>query len=167
MNTAEQIQQFVPRIYASEDVVEIRCLLKGEPKATRTFWRRARDLPGLIPELQTLNRRGLGIYAGANPRKGDGLAGDANVQTFRVLFVDFDKIEADGTGPSEIALGRIEAAGLPAPTLVVFSGHGIHAYWRLAEPIDEAQWRDLQQRLNQALGSDPTIKNPEIGRAHV
>jgi hypothetical protein len=37
------------------------------------------------------------------------------------------------------------------PNLIVFSGHGYHLYWRLAEPTD-AQPGDAQRRLEEVLG---------------
>lgn len=54
-----------------------------------------------------------------------------------------------------------QAAGLPKPTLVLQSGHGIHAYWRLDKPLrDLKRWTALQKRLIAAVGSDPSIHDP-------
>jgi hypothetical protein len=158
MNTVEQIRQYIACVYDPDDWVEVR-LLKGDDARKR--WCRAKDLPSMAAELEQANVAGWNIYAGPNGRKGEKLSGDENVATFRILFLDFDKIEADGAGPSEIVLSRIDGAKLPAPTLVIFSGHGVHCYWRLKNPIDEKRWRNLQERLIQTLGSDPKIKNPE------
>lgn len=158
MNATEQLQQYVACVYEPEDWVEIRCLRGGDAKK---YWCAAKELPSLADGLGKANGDGWNVYAGPNSRKGKGLSGDANVAAFRTVFVDFDHIEADGCSPTEIALSRIEDAGLPAPTLVVFSGHGVHAYWRLTAPVDEATWRNLQERLNKTLGSDTAIKNPE------
>ena len=56
------------------------------------------------------------------------------VRVVRVLWADLDHCT-----PEE-ALQRCEKAGLPRPSIVVRSGHGIHLYWLLAEPclIDDA-----------------------------
>lgn len=158
MNAVDQILQFVACIFVPGDWVEIR-LIKSP--AVRKRWCLAENLAAMTPELEAANREGWNIFIGPNPRKGDGLSSDANVATFRVLFCDFDKIKADGCSPAEIALSRIEDAKLPAPALVLFSGHGCHAYFRLAAPIDGARWRSLQQRINQAVDADPTICNAE------
>jgi len=161
MNTVEQIRQYVACVYDPDDWAEIRALHSVRKGDVNKLWSRAKDLPALVEQLQAANNAGWNIYVGPNGRKGENLSGDENVATFRVLFVDFDHIEADGAGPSEIALSRIDAAKLPQPTLVIFSGHGIHCYWRLTSPIEEKRWRDLQERLNQTLGADPKIRNPE------
>jgi hypothetical protein len=158
MNAAEQLHQYVVSVYEPEDVVEIRILRGGD---ARKHWCAAKELPSLADQLGKANGDGWNIYIGVNPRKGKGLSGDVNVAVFRCVFVDFDHIEADGCSPTEIALSRIEDAGLPVPTLVIYSGHGTHGYWRLAVPVAEGTWRNLQARLNQALGSDPAIRNPE------
>jgi len=159
MSTLKQIQQYAACVYEPDDWVEIRALRDGSAKK---FWRKARDLSSLVPALESLNHAGWNIYVGGNPRQGDGLSSDENVATCRCLFVDFDHIEpADGISPSEVVLAIIEEKGLPAPTMVIFSGHGVHCYWRLTVPITPDQWRPKQERLNPHLGSDPTIKNPE------
>lgn len=159
MTPSEQLGRYVACVYEPGDWVEVRVLRNS---VARKHWRQASGLLGLVGEIETLNREGWNIYAGPNPRKGTDLSGDANVATFRVLFVDFDHLDGgDGVSHDELACAKIEEAGLPMPTLRVFSGHGAHAYLRLAEPISEERWRDLQERLNQTLGSDPTIKNPE------
>jgi hypothetical protein len=73
----------------------------------------------------------------------------------RCLFVDFDGIEP------ATARDKWYGAGLPRPTLIIASGHGVHAYWRLAEPItDMALWTRYQKRLIALLGSDGAIHDP-------
>jgi hypothetical protein len=147
-------------IFEAEDIVELRLLGKGSPIK---LWKSARDLPEIYGQLIRYNRQNYNIYAGVNPRQAKGISGDEGVLLARCLFADFDDIHpGDGCGPSEFVLMRIEEANLPNPTLVIFSGHGIHTYWRLSEPIkDMNKWKQLQERLIAALQSDPSIKNPE------
>lgn len=161
MTTAEQIQQYVDCLYESGDMVEWRAI-GGDRKRTEQGWVSANALPARAQTLARLNSQGLNIYVGANPRKAAGLTGDANVPLCRALFVDFDHLDVgDGLSHDELACERIEKAGLPAPTLRVFSGHGIHAYWRLMEPMQSAYWTAIQERMILALDTDRVIKNPE------
>ena len=61
-----------------------------------------------------------------------------------------------------LVLGRIIDAELPEPDIVICSGHGIHTYWKLEEPLhDMEKWRQVQQRMNSVLDADRTIQNPE------
>jgi integrase len=147
-------------IFETGDIVELRLLGKDNPIK---LWRLAKDLPGMFEELLRYNRQGYNIYAGVNPRRADGKSGDKNVLFARCLFADFDDIlPIDGCGPSEFVLMRIEEADLPNPTLVIYSGHGVHTYWRLKKPIEDLdKWKQLQERLITAIGSDKSIKNPE------
>lgn len=42
--------------------------------------------------------------------------------------------------------------GMPKP-LVVDSGHGVHAYWPLVEPIQRAEWEPVAQRLKKVCAA--------------
>jgi archaellum biogenesis ATPase FlaH len=69
------------------------------------------------------------------------------------LFADFD-----GGVTTEEALQRIKTAGLPWPTAIVESGGGVHAWWRLAEPMKDVNaWHVRMKGLATALGSDQSI----------
>lgn len=95
------------------------------------------------------------IYVGANPRSRLGGRDAASVALARCLFVDFD-------GPTvEQALKIVSDAGLPPPTLVVMSGHGVHCWWRLVEPMKNlGLWTRYQKALIALVGSDPKIHDP-------
>lgn len=97
----------------------------------------------------------LNIYASANPRMVTGCKNSDDVILARSLFVDIEKITVDQ------ALAKVTAAGLPMPTMIVVSGHGVHLYWRLLVPItDLIRWTAIQKRLIQVFGSDPAIHDP-------
>lgn len=154
------LHAYCQAVFEPNDIVELRLLGKGNPMK---IWRAAKELSGMHEELLWHNQQGYNIYAGANPRNVKGISGDDGVLIARCLFADFDDIlPGDGCGSSEFALMRIEEANLPNPTLVIFSGHGIHTYWRLSEPVEDLdRWKQLQERLIAVLGSDRSIKNPE------
>lgn len=110
----------------------------------------------MVRKLADANAEGFNIYVGPNPRLACGAKGDAGVALARCLFVDFDKCAVDD------AFERIVEAGLPTPTLTINSGHGCHAYWRMAEPMrDLASWKEIQKDLIALLGTDKVIFNPE------
>ncbi|MFH1266011.1 MAG: DUF3987 domain-containing protein, partial [Planctomycetota bacterium] len=68
---------------------------------------------------------------------------------------DFDHTTADD------AQARWQALGLPEPTTFIASGHGVHAYWRLSEPLtDLGVWSCFQRDLAAAVGSDPAVSDP-------
>lgn len=95
------------------------------------------------------------IYAGVNPRFASRCTTNEDVICGRCLVADLDKTTlAD-------ALDRLKTAGLPQPSMIVLSGHGVHFYWRLTKPITNlAGWTAIQKRLIWLLGSDPAIHDP-------
>lgn len=156
--TATQIQQFVSAIHAPDDVVEVR-LIWPDPKVkkdARSEWFVASELADQADQLTQANAAGWNIYVGANPRRAKGKRGDACIRLARTIFADIENIDAGD------ARARITAAELPAPTLLLNSGHGIHTYWRLDEPTaDLAAWKKLQQDLAHLLKGDRVVCNPE------
>ncbi len=158
--TLQNIQTLAKKLFDADDIVEVRCI---KERQIVKRWSLAASLSQMAGELWELNQQGYNIYYGVNPRTAHGKSGDTHVLLARCLFCDFDNIEpGDGCGRWEFVYTDLFIAGLPEPTLGVTSGHGIHVYWRLAEPItDLAAWRKIQINLNAHVKADPTIKNPE------
>ncbi|MBC8468883.1 MAG: hypothetical protein H8D56_05380 [Planctomycetes bacterium] len=156
------LEKYCKTVYEPADVVELRLINKRDD-VRKKKWTFAKDMPQMETELKKLNQQGYCVYVGPNPRKSKGLSGDDNVLLARCLFCDFDHIEPlDGCGPAEFVTCEIIEAGLPEPNLVINSGHGIHTYWRLSEPItDMNRWRQIQEKLNHTLKADSSIKNAE------
>ena len=85
-----------------------------------------------------------------------------NVAEIAAFWLDIDcGAGRDYVGPREAleALARFcRATGLPQPSLVL-SGHGVHAYWPLEEPLTPEVWTPLALQLKeltklQGLGAD-------------
>ncbi len=155
--SAASIQTFTACVFAPDDIVEVRPLpprhLTLPP--VRQTWSRASELADATATLQKTNADRYDIYVGANPRSHHGGASRNDVSLARCLFADFDGVTVE-----EVREG-IESAGLPAPTLTLNSGHGVHTYWRLTEPMtDLAAWTGFQKDLIGILGSDPAIHDP-------
>lgn len=105
-----------------------------------------------LAQLDGANALGWGAYFAVGLRR-QGLTrwqrgSTADIVTLPALFVDVDD-------PSSDALHRLQAAS-PAPSCIVHSGGGYHAYWWLDEPtVDLALARRLLRGLAAALGGDP------------
>ena len=107
------------------------------------------DFESKLRKVAGLNNTGCCIFVGANPRKGDGLTGREGTKEARSYFADFD----GGTTPEQ-ALGTIHKAGLPDPSIIVFSGNGTHPYWLLHEPeSDLYEWENRMRWIAYSLGS--------------
>lgn len=148
--TQEELACYAASVFGPTDVVEVRRLPCG-----RSSWHQAGKLAEAAESLVQDNQHNQHIYVGANPRCVQGGTRGKDVACARCLFADFDGIGLD------IVRDKRHNAGLPTPTLTIASGHGVHTYWRLAEPItDMALWSVLQKRLIALLGSDSAIHDP-------
>lgn len=160
MTPSAQLATFAGIVWPQGACVEIRPLpvVKGEslPGWVQRRWVRADILPTLYEELKTWNDEGQAqLYAGVLPRKGDGLSGNDNCESGQVMWMD-----ADGWTPDE-AKQRVADAGLPAPSLLVATGHGVHAYWRLTGLCFPDRLSKLVGDLARMLGSDVIVANTE------
>lgn len=148
------LQLFADCLFEPDDIVEVRMLTQTTRKST-SEWCRACELAGRHDAFAKLSRC-YDLYAGANPRCEYGKRGDAAVYLARTIFVDLDGVTIDRVAR------RLDKRGLPLPTCVVWSGGGVHVYWRLNAPlIDMELWRACQKQMIKLLDSDPCIHNPE------
>lgn len=137
-------------VFNPGDVVEVRRI-----PSKRSTWHDARTLPEMAAILSRDNKTGQNIYVGVNPRTKEGGKTANDVALARCLVADFDHIEPNA------ARAQWEGADLPEPTLLIASGHGVHAYWRLRAPLSNlAEWSTLQRALSAALDSDRAIHDP-------
>ena len=147
-----QMRSFTTCLFDPVDIVEVRRL-----PVARSTWHVAAVLESVGMRLLEENGRGQNLYIGANPRPAIGARGDACITIAHSLFADFDGIESPA-----VAAERIERAGLPTPTVGLWSGHGVHCYWRLRYPFDDLdRWSAFQMDLAALLGSDPVVFNAE------
>ncbi len=155
MTARDQIATFAECVFEPTDTVESRFLPKG-----RSIWVPAGELADQADELLRDNAAGEHIYVGANPRKAVGGRKAEDVAVARCLFCDWDGITV------EEARERITKVGLPKPTMLIASGHGVHGYWRLIEPLTDLQaWTGWQRRLIAVVDSDPSIHDaPRVMR---
>ena len=155
-----QLSQFAACLWEPMDLIETRCLMNGDAEQE---WLYVHELPGRADKLLELNRAGWNCYCGAAPRPRAGASGDENIELCRTLFADFDQkhFPAGCTDQEEYVETKVQEVGLPTPTMTVNSGHGIHCYFRLEEPLDPGRWKVGNRRLSELLGSDPSISNPE------
>lgn len=156
--TATQLNLFFSTIWTPGDIVEVRAIWPERTgPAPRSIWRPAGEwVAGTdTDQLDRLNREGWNLYAGVLPRTAAGARGNANVLPGAVLWADIDHVTA------EVAEERLAASGLPEPSVIVNSGHGIQCYWLLTEKRPPAELRGLVGDIAALLGSDPSVRNEE------
>jgi len=86
------------------------------------------------------------------------------LRSLRACFVDLDRPEDDPERVLREVLEFCCEAWIPAPSLAVFSGRGLHLYWliRPAPPEALPVWQRVEDALVRKLkpfGADPTAKD--------
>lgn len=156
MTLQDELNGFFDALFDPADTVEIRFLKPLKTKSNQWY-----QYPGaIVHEWEDIEQRNnkQDVYFGVNPREGRGGTAES-IKVCRCVFADFDHTT------TETALNTIEQSGLPEPTVLVNSGHGAHAYWRLEEAIDVPQWRAIQLGLIELLKCDDKIHDaPRIMR---
>ncbi|HQR07139.1 MAG TPA: phage/plasmid primase, P4 family [Gemmatales bacterium] len=145
----QDIQRFTECLFQPDDLIEVRLLPSGQ-----SSWQQAQHLHCLADRFSKQNLAGQNVYFGANPRNSKG-GKTEHVKLARSLCADFDH-----TNEASVR-ERLAQTGFPEPTVIVNSGHGVHCYWRLDEPMEDlARWTQIQKRLARLLGSDPKVCDP-------
>lgn len=81
------------------------------------------------------------------------------LKSLRAVYVDLD-----GQQDIELALEALSAAQMPAPSMAVFSGRGLHLYWLLRATPGKALpvWQRIQDAILKTLstiGADPACRD--------
>jgi len=151
MTPLDQCIDFFGCIFEPDDMIEFRPL----PATGGRRWSNMAELPDIVEWLEKLNsdeNARVHAYFGANPRCGRGGKLE-DVALARCVWADFD-----GGVTTEEALSRIKTAGLPWPTAIIESGNGVHAWWRLDQPMKDVNaWHVRMKGLATALGSDQSV----------
>jgi hypothetical protein len=103
-------------------------------------------------------------YMGVLPRtRGGGKAEHLRLAAY--LWADMDAGSETVVEAAALLKAQVAALGLPSPALMVRSGGGLHAYWRLSSPVALAT-RDEQERLRRVLMRLTRAIGGDLDKAH-
>jgi hypothetical protein len=157
-STRQALAQFLDALFTAEQLVELRLIeswTEGGKKRSRLierFWNSPSEVVARYAVLDSFNKAGANIYFGVNPRAGLVGTKTAVIQC-QSVWVDFDQMSIM---EAECRWQQV----LPRPSVLVSSGHGIHAYWLLEracsimDPTDRESYELMLQRLYRQLGAD-------------
>ena len=124
------------------------------------------NFSAIIPTLQNYNGQGCGIYFVVN---GGGQT-DAEVRRHKIARAQFIEIDPPEKDLERVKAGELEIDDLLAeqlekilafplePSMIIRTWKSLHCYWLLDDGKIEL-FPNIQERLIQYFGSDPTIKN--------
>jgi len=158
----EGLWQLVGALTEEGDCVEFRSIPDAQNRYDTFAIRATKD------ELrQAVLRMNTGQYTnwcwGPSPRNLEAQTGPTPpVELSRCLYVDIDSDPYTGEKGCTVdaAMGFLSDQGVLTPTAVVNSGHGVHLYWALEEPIrTEAAWKASQKELRERLRGDTSVSD--------
>jgi hypothetical protein len=155
---SKSIQVFLDSLFQPTDLILIRFVESSKGRKSKYHGHAYGTPKWIANNIQRLDaygaKYGSSVYFGVCRREGRDKDKKADIRTVRSLWADFDYCSV------EDATTRITKAGLPYPSIVVNSGHGVHAYWLLAESIhvplasDRERLEATLQGIKEALGTD-------------
>jgi hypothetical protein len=154
--TGDGLSSYLDMLFGAEPaggLVEVRHRRAGRGGMGQTFLRWPEERG---PAMETIRRLGrmTDCYVGVAPRRRRYGGRDA-IERVHALWADLDGPEAVAT------LSHFT----PAPSIVVRSGSGHHAYWPLWPPASPGVAEAANRRLVHALGADPaTVDGARILR---
>jgi hypothetical protein len=148
-----------------EGFVEVRALVDrktGEERKKNDVrfrkWFRPNVLAERVPKIsEWCKERRCAFFYGVLPRRVEGKGKAADIADGRVVWADMDFDHYPG-GEGE-ARKRVDGIQL-APSILVRSGHGLHAYWLLGDLAEPPTLSSYTRRLGQLLDADP-VHNPD------
>jgi hypothetical protein len=155
----QQVCSFLSALFEPTDLIEFRAIetwTQNGRKHSRPIdrtWLTPHEVIRQLPRLERLNRS-ANIFLSVNPRMDRG-GTKADVAVCRSVWVDLDNISLEG------AADRWQGINMP-PTMAVNSGHGIHAYWKLVNPVpvtdpaDRSHVEAIVKAFAKVLGGDAT-----------
>lgn len=108
-------------------------------------------------ELEALNQEGYNIYFFPNfpsQYKAGSNVTAADVDTFEYVFVDLD-LKSGKYPDAQTFIAGLYYSSL-RPCLVLNSGHGVHAYWKISD-LDAMSFLKLQRRLCRFFDTDEAV----------
>lgn len=157
MQPREHAETFLDRLFSgTKGFINTKALLGR--KAARQFFD-VRWPADAIDYLFNFNASGYGAFVGVNPTHTQG-GTEKDVAYVRSLYLDLD---CNKGVDAEANLSKLQRFGLD-PSIIVWSGNGVHFYFLLSDPLPCPQGKLLGQRLCYATDSDAVFNVNRIAR---
>ncbi|MBK7875540.1 MAG: hypothetical protein IPJ77_07285 [Planctomycetes bacterium] len=136
-------------------VIELRMFSdvdKDAPPVHRDWFPTPEEFVKELPRLLALSlKKSAGIFYGVLPRSSKGVGKAEHVLPGRVLWADLDT--KDYPGGIDDLRARVNAFPLK-PSIIVWSGHGVHLFWLLDAVTEPAKIAHCNERIAAKLGGD-------------
>lgn len=139
--------EFIDCLFGNVDgLVEVREIGKEKGFERRMFFRNPDELKSYVPPADKH------VYFGVFTRRNRTNGRSNNCVTTSVLWSDYDGLTL------QQVKSNVATAGLPEASILVSSGHGIHAYWLLDRRVGP-EVVPVVKELIRRTGGDPKVKD--------
>jgi hypothetical protein len=145
----DDAHRFLSVVFAQ--YTEGRILIEGFSKRGPARRHACRNPGEAARRAIAIARQGLDVYFGVGRSVGPGRKA-IGVAALTIVWAEVD-CESDTDAERDKLSGRIEELH-PAPSIVVASASGYHAYWLLSRPVMPSEARRLVEALTRRLGAD-------------
>ena len=161
-NTLKKIELFLDIIFpGAQGVIEVSGYsdLKAQKdhlhQMRRFSEKKASIIEYFFEKRDYFRRKNNGFFFGVLRRKEPGNGKKEAMLPGSVVWVDIDNKE---TGGQQESLRQLNLFPLP-PSILVYSGGGLHAYWRLLEPEEPRSIETINRKLIATCGGDKSAFN--------
>jgi P4 family phage/plasmid primase-like protien len=146
MPSTQRLKDFFDQLFLHGEKINFRSL----PAVECPVYTYPDDLEAIERFAARASGMGQGVYCGVGAHLTG--RGKGEVQQPRMFFIDCDPRSPDKEWcPSDEDILRLvdQVAGLAAPTMTVFSGRGVHFYFKCsaAEGMTDDEWTDYSRRF--------------------
>jgi len=128
---------------------------------TQSFYKTPEHLSGLMSDALYYDGRGFDVYMGVLPRIREGGKANDVAEYTNTLWADVDA-KSHG-GDKRAALDAILDFPVP-PSVILDSGHGYHAHWRLTDHIIFEDAHLIMKGIAKRIGGDTVYDRARILR---
>lgn len=146
-----ELKRFLERVLPASGTQYFTTHKKPQDAAMRQ--RKHDDVQSLLSEVQSRIQQRHDVYFATGTYKNQRKKSDAEFR--KCFFVDLDIGSGDDkyTSKKEAALALVQYCNKSflTPSIIMDSGHGIHAYWTLDKPITYARWLPIAEALKKTF----------------
>lgn len=136
-------------------------------RSKRIIWTPQRDKPHWHTVSQAELREALAAYVDQpdiyiTPNEFKGWRIVRNAAALHSFYVDIDTPKGEKPDPARMAsqaISRIEAAAIPTPNAIIYTGRGVHLYWLIERTSAAAlpRWQSCERELIRILQGDKQV----------
>jgi len=164
-----EIERFLSAVLAwgSGGYVWLQALYAKNPRCTKqgSYRRHGYTTAAeLLRSAAAINVEYVDVYFCLSMQRSDHVRSKDGAHAFRALFCDIDVRPGDPNHyetfeeAKEALLRFCHLIGIPEPSWIVHSGHGLHAYWCSHRDLSVAEWRPIAEAFKTAaMAASPKL----------